>query len=158
MKRGKATSTEGIELPSGDTIKDIEKEGYKYLGILEFDFVKENDMIRNFQREYFRRARLVMRSRLNGRNKIRALNTWASSLLRYGAGILNWRKNVLDEMDRKTRKIMTINKEFHPKSDIDRLYVPRRKGGRGLLSCKSCIMTEENTLLNRKRVVIGQVY
>jgi len=146
MKRGKATSTEGIELPSGDTIKDIEKEGYKYLGILEFDFVKENDMIRNFQREYFRRARLVMRSRLNGRNKIRALNTWAISLLRYGAGILNWRKNVLDEMDRKTRKIMTINKEFHPKSDIDRLYVPRSKGGRGLLSCKSCIMTEENNL------------
>ena len=103
-------------------------------------------MIRNFQREYFRRARLVMRSRLNGRNKIRALNTWAISLLRYGAGILNWRKNVLDEMDRKTRKIMTINKEFHPKSDIVRLYVPRSKGGRGLLSCKSCIMTEENNL------------
>ena len=82
MKRGKATSTEGIELASGATIKDIEKEGYKYLGILEFDYAKENDMIRNFQREYFRRARLVMRSKLNGRNKIRALNTWAISLLR----------------------------------------------------------------------------
>ena len=133
MKRGKAKSTEGIEtIPSGDTIKEIEKEGYKYLGILEFDYVEVNDMIRNFQREYFRRARLVMRSRLNGRNKIRALKTWAISLLRYGAGILNWCKNVLDEMDRKTRKIMTINEEFHPKSDIDRLYVPRSKGGRGL--------------------------
>ena len=66
MERGKAISTEGIELPSGDTIKDIEKEVYKYLRILEFDYVKENDMIRNFQREYFRRARLVMRSKLNG--------------------------------------------------------------------------------------------
>ena len=88
MKRGKATPTEGIELLSGDTIKDIEKEGYKYLGILEFNYVKENDMIRNFQREYFRRARLVMRSRLNCRNKIRALNTWANSLLRYGQGFL----------------------------------------------------------------------
>ena len=31
MKRGQATSTEGTELPSGDTTKDIEKEGYKYL-------------------------------------------------------------------------------------------------------------------------------
>ena len=67
-------------------------------------------MIRHFQREYFRRLRLVMRSKLNGRNKIRALNTWAISLLRYGVGILNWNKNVLDGMDRKTRKIMTINK------------------------------------------------
>jgi len=41
---------------------------------------------------------------------------------------------------------MTINKEFHPKSDTDTLYVPRSKGGRVLLSCKSCIMTEENNL------------
>ena len=110
MKRGKVTLTEGIELPSGDTIKDIDKEGYKYLGILEFDSVREKDMIRNFQSEYFRRSRLVMRSKLNGRNKIKALNTWAISMLRYGAGILKWRKNVLDEMDRQTRKIMTMNK------------------------------------------------
>ena len=110
MKRGKVTLTEGIELPSGATIKDIETEGYKYLGILEFDSVREKDMIRNFQSEYFRRSRLVMRSKLNGRNKIKALNTWAISMLRYGAGILKWRKNVLDEMDRQTRKIMTMNK------------------------------------------------
>ena len=41
---------------------------------------------------------------------------------------------------------MTIIKEFHPKSDIDRLYVPRSKGGRGVLGRKSCIMTEENSL------------
>ena len=39
--------------------------------------------------------------------------------IRYGAGTLNWHKNMLDEMDRKTREIMTMNKEFHPKSDID---------------------------------------
>ena len=100
MKRRRATSTEGIELPSGDIINDVEKEGYKYLGILEFDSVRKNDMISHLRREYLRRSRLVMRSKLNGQNKIRALNTWAVLLLRYGAGILNWRKNMLDEMDR----------------------------------------------------------
>ena len=92
-------------------------------------------------------ARIVVcKSKLNGKNKINALNTWAISLMRYGAGILNWRVNELDKMDRKTRKILTINKEFHPKSDIDRLYVPRKKGGRGLISCKNCIASEENNL------------
>ena len=30
-----------------------------------------------------------------------ALNTWAVSFLRYGAGILKWNKNELQEMDRK---------------------------------------------------------
>ena len=29
-----------------------------------------------------------MKSRLNGRNKIMAINTWAVSLRRYGAGIV----------------------------------------------------------------------
>ena len=113
---------------------------------MEFNSVRENDTIRNFQREYFRRSRLVMRSKANGRNKIGALNTWPILVLRYGAGVLNWRKNVLDEMNRKTRKIIIINKDFHQKSDIDRSYVRRSKGDRGLLSCKSCIMTEENSL------------
>ena len=99
-----------------------------------------------FATEYFRRVKLVCKSKLNGKNKINALNTWAISLMRYGAGILNWRVNEVDQMDRKTRKILTINKEFHPKSDIDRLYVPRKKGGRGLISCKNCIASEENNL------------
>ena len=91
-------------------------------------------MSRHFQSEYFRRSRLVRRSKLNGRNKMRDLNAWVFSLLRYEVRILKWHKNVLDEIDRKTRNIMTINKEFHPKSDIDRLSVLRSKGGRGQLS------------------------
>ena len=49
------------------------------------------------------------------------MNTWAVSLMRYGG--IKWNVAELDEMDRKTRKIMTMNKEFHPKSDVDRLYV-----------------------------------
>ena len=61
-------------------------------------------------------------------------------------GILDWRDNEPDEMDRRTRKIVTINEEFHPKGDKDRLYVSRSKGRRGLMSCKGCIRTEENNL------------
>ena len=75
-----------------------------------------------------------------------AMNTWAVSLMRYGAGISKWNVTELDEMDRKTRKIMTMNKEFHPKNDVDRLYATRSKGGRGLIGCKSCVVTEEHSL------------
>ncbi|XP_066933825.1 uncharacterized protein [Clytia hemisphaerica] len=39
----------------------------------------------------------------------------------------------LQRMDRKTRKLLTCNRMLHPKSDVDRLYLPRSKGGRGLL-------------------------
>ena len=74
------------------------------------------------------------------------MNTWAVYLMRYRVGIIIWNTADRDEMDGKTRKIMTMNKEFHPKSDVDRLYVARSEGGRWLISYKSCVVTEENSL------------
>ena len=49
-------------------------------------------------------------------------------------------------MDRKTRKIMAINRMYHTQSDIDRLYIARVEGGRGLLSIAECVETEEQNL------------
>ena len=71
--------------------------------MLEYERVKEQEMKDKFRNEYFRRAKLILKCKLNGRNKIMALNTWAVSILRYGAGILKWNKNELQEIDRKTR-------------------------------------------------------
>ena len=31
------------------------------------------------------------------------------------------------------RKLLTINKMHHPKADVDRLYIRRSDGGKGLL-------------------------
>ena len=41
-----------------------------------------------FRNEYFRKTKLILKSKLNGRNKIMALKTLAVSILRHGAGIL----------------------------------------------------------------------
>ena len=68
------------------------------------------------------------------------------SLRRYGAGTIKWNKEELQKIDRKSRKIMTINKELHPRSDVARTYVPRKKEGRGLISCERCVRREENNL------------
>ena len=116
------------------------------LGFLELDKTKENEMKKVFRREYLGRVNLVMKSKLNGRNKLMAINTWAASLLRYGLVILKWNRNELQQIDRKTRKVMTINKELHPRSDVARIYVSRKRGGRGLQSCEYCVRGEENSL------------
>ena len=42
----------------------------------------------------------------------------------------------LMELDRNTRKMMTMHGVLHPKSDVDRLYLQKQKGGRGLISCE----------------------
>ena len=54
--------------------------------------------------------------------------------MRYSAGIVDWTKAELDEVDRKTRKMMTMHGMLHPRSNVCRLYLPRAEGGRGLIS------------------------
>ncbi|KAJ7316819.1 hypothetical protein JRQ81_002981, partial [Phrynocephalus forsythii] len=52
----------------------------------------------------------------------------------------------LDSLDRKTRKRMTIHYALHPCSDVDRLYLPRKLGGRGLLKVKQTVEEEKHAL------------
>ena len=42
-------------------------------------------------------------------------------------------------MDQKTKKLMTMHKALHPRDDVDRLYVSRKKGGRGLTSIEDSV-------------------
>ena len=45
-----------------------------------------------------------------------------------------------------TRKQINICQSLHPRSDIDRLYVPRKKGGRGLRSLEDLVLIEKTSL------------
>ena len=49
MNTGKVKSTDGIELPSGEKTRETKEDGYKYLGILEYDRVKEQEMKDKFR-------------------------------------------------------------------------------------------------------------
>ena len=42
-------------------------------------------------------------------------------------------------MKPRTKKVMTINKALHTRDDIDRLYVSRKEGGRGLANIEDCV-------------------
>ena len=80
-----------------------------------------------------------MKSKLSGGNLIRGVNTWAVSLIRYLAAFFSCRKSELQAIDRKTGKLITMYGALHPKSDVDRLYIPRKEGGRGLISIEDCV-------------------
>ena len=84
--------------------------------------------------------------KLKWKNKITAINAWAVAVFRYGAGILQWKESELKDMDRKSRKTMTIYGALHPKSDVDRLYIKRKERVRGLASVERCVREEENSL------------
>ena len=66
---------------------------------------------------------MILKHRLNGRNKVKAINTWVVAIFRYGVGIIQWKANEIEDFDRKSRKTMTMYGGLRPKSDVDRLYL-----------------------------------
>ena len=77
MKNCKRHLTDGIELPNQDKIRTLgEKETYKYLGILEADTVKQVKMKDKIQKEYPRRTRKLLETKLSSRNLIKGINAW----------------------------------------------------------------------------------
>ena len=102
----KLVKFDGIHLPNQEITKEVDENGYIYHAILELDEIKKHEMKIKVTAEYKRRSRLILKSKLNGKKKIQAINTWAVALLRYGAGITNWKEDELKKMD---KKVQTLN-------------------------------------------------
>ena len=79
---------------------------------------------------------------------IQAIGSLAVPVLRYSFGIINWPLEELQKLDREIRKLLTIHGQHHPKADVDRLYIPRKKGGRGLMQLEAAHAAEITKLLD----------
>ena len=141
LKRGKVVRTKGFELPDGKRMREVNLDGYKYLGVLQFDFIMNREMKEKVKSEYIRRVKQLLRSQLNGLNVIAGMNAWAVGSITYGAGILDWTKEKLKSVDIKTRKLMTINGR-----NVRRLNLARKEGEKGLISFEECKNMEVQSL------------
>ena len=132
MKSGKWHLMDGKKLPNENKIRTIrEKETYKYLGILETDTIKQDEMKEKIKKEYFRRSRKLLETKLYSRNLIKGIKTWAVLLVRYSGPFLKWIREEPKQMNQRIRKLITMHKALHPRDNVDRLYVLRKEGGRG---------------------------
>lgn len=147
VKKGQRLPTDGLVLPSGEMMKDVDEEGYKYLGVLQKDSLMCTEMKTKVKSEYFRRLGLLLKSELYAGNVIQGINSWGIGIVRYTAGVLDWGQTELRAMDVKTRKTLTLHGAFHRNSDVDRLYLKRKDGGRGLISVLDCVRMEEENLM-----------
>ena len=90
------------------------------------------------RKEYIRRTRKLLETKLSSRNPIKGINTRAV-LFGYSGPFLKWTRDELKQIDQRTRKLMTMHKALHPRDDVDRLYVSRKEGGRGLASIEDSV-------------------
>ena len=110
MRSFKRHLTDWMELPNQDKMRTLaENETYKYLGILEADTIKQVEMKDSIQKEYLRRTRKLLETKLSSRNLIKGIDTLAVPLVRYSGPILKWTKDEIKQMDWRTRKLMTMH-------------------------------------------------
>ena len=89
------------------------------------DDFKDESVKDRLSKEYVKRVKKVIRSKLNGGNMVRVINSWAVSLLRYSGGVVRWTKVELMNLDQKTRKLLIIQDALHARADGSRLYLMR---------------------------------
>ena len=88
----------------------------------------------------------ILKSKLNSGNSLKAINSWAIPVIRYSAGVVDWKNSEFRNMDRKTRKILNMYQALHPRSTEDGLYLPHSEGWKGLLSLEECVNAEKRSL------------
>ena len=68
MKMGKVVKCNGTKLENVEEISQIGEEGYKYLGILEKGDICQEEIKENIRKEYFKRLRATLKSKLNAKH------------------------------------------------------------------------------------------
>ena len=92
FKRNKKVSAEGIPLNDNQVIQDLDQpEPYKNLGIEEGEGIHHHKIKVKIGKVYKRRIKLVLKSELNARNKIAAINTLAVPVILYSYGVIDWK-------------------------------------------------------------------
>ena len=105
------------------------------------------------RKEYYWRIRMVTKSELNAINRVEAISTLAIiPVVAYSFNIVDWKMEEIRKL--LTRKSLTLERMHHPKAvDVDRMYLPRNEGGRGLIQLETACKTTTiglNTYLNTK--------
>ena len=129
--------------------------------MVQDDQIRHEEMKDKVEAEYVRRVKKLAKSKLYAGNMFNGINAWAIGVVRYSAGILDWTTQDVKRMDVRMRKILTMNGALHPRSNVDRLYLKRNEGGRGLLSVEECVKAEAKGLWeyinNKEELMLKEV-
>lgn len=121
-------------------------EKYKYLGIFENHKNIHDDInFKLLKDKILERCEQLIETHLNARNLIFSINEFAISLLNYYTGLINISNSEMEALDTEIRNLLYKHKISYKNSSIERLYIKRDSGGRGL---KNCANTRQRILLN----------
>ncbi|KAG6460308.1 hypothetical protein O3G_MSEX011898 [Manduca sexta] len=135
-------------LDTGETIEPMDEHAtYKYLGFHQSKHILQKRAKSEITKKFKLRLNQNLRTQLNSGNIIKAINTYAIPTLTYSFGIIRWFQSDLTKLQRIINTHLTTYREHHPKSCIQRLTLPRRNGGRGVIDIRNV----HNSLITKLR-------
>ena len=157
FQRGKIDHMENIQLDNGEELKSLEiNQQYKYLVFGE-NLIIDKTAKSALKNEYFKRLKMILKSELSSKHTFEAINSYAIPALLYGFPMLNWTIMELEIIDKETRKMLQ-QYAMHSQSDVTRLYLLRKNGGRGLINItnhyKNAIINFSSYLLNSEEQLL----
>ena len=94
------------------------------LGILKADTIKQAEIKERIKKEYPRKTRKLLETKLRSGNLIKGINSRAVGLVRYSGQFSKWAR---EKLQQRTTKLITIHKVLYPTDDVDRLCVKKKR-------------------------------
>lgn len=144
--KGKMTNRDENTIISIESMKLEEK--YKYLGIEQASTIDHTNIKKNVTKQFQERLNYILKTELNGKNTTKAINTFAIPVLTYTFGVIKWSETDLDHLQRMIRTTLTKYGAHHTYASAERMTLPRKEGGRGIIDIKNMYYKQILTLRN----------
>ena len=152
IERGKFKKSEGIHLQDL-SIKALEEgETYKYLGVEETNKIDHATMRKLHKEGYVKTIKMILKTKLTPKNKILAINQIANPKIQYSFGIIDWPQLEINSIDISTKKLLCQYEAFYKDQCHARLYIPRAKGGMGLIEIDA---TYKATIISLAQYIVS---
>jgi hypothetical protein len=104
----------GFELSQGGYIDPMdEDESYKYLGMQQSRGIEHKHIKNILKKTFIRRVETLLKTQLNGKNIIKAINTYATPLLVYSFRVIKWPQTDLANIQTKINTLLTKQQRHH---------------------------------------------
>ena len=110
-----------------------EDDMYRYLGHMQAKQIKHAQMKQKLGEEYLNCTKSILKTKLNGKNTIKAINTYVTPVLTFSFRMVKWTPTDLQNLQTKMRTLHTRYRFHHPRAAKERLTLPWQMGGRGLI-------------------------
>ena len=138
FRKGKMVKGEGLPvLEEKMKALDTEKNDiYKFLGCEQSNDIDVKKVLERVKKEIKKRAEHLVKLHLNDKNLIKAIDCKVIPVAGYIMNVCVIRNGELEELDKMVKDILRERKLCGRQANVERLYMRREEGERGMMSFK----------------------